>query len=122
MVSHVLAGLGGEHLQECNLVRICFVGESKAAIFRHFRKPSFALLSLVCDLTRDGRFGCDASCQVFHVAVNQYGILRRSRIGIDPVLKVDNQNDMKLHEEQIHSFIQKEISYLSTCLVRMSSM
>ena len=91
VVGHVLASLGRKHLQESNLVRICFVSESKSAIIGNVRKPSFTFLRFVCDFTRDGRFGCDTRGHGFHVTINQYGIFRSAWIGIDPVLKINKK-------------------------------
>ena len=92
MVRHVLAGGGAEHLQEGDLVAVSLVREAEA-LLGDVREPGLALAVLVPvrHLLGQGRLGLHARGLLFHVAVDEDGVLGVAGVGIDPVLmKRDN--------------------------------
>ena len=85
MVGDVLTGLGGEELQEADLVAVGLVGEPVAS--GDGGEPEFLFGGFYRDFFGHGWLGLDAGRLSCHVAVDQDRILGASGIGIDPVLK-----------------------------------
>ena len=87
MVSDGLAGFGGQHLQEGDLVAVRLVRQLEAAgLHRDVREPSQTVLGDVHHFLRHGGLGGDAGGQLLHVAVDQDGVVGVAGVGVDPVL------------------------------------
>ena len=91
MVGDVLTSFGRQHFKEIELIGVGFVCNFKASILtRYVWEPGFPLWCYVRDLPWHRRLRSDASSWVgfmFHIALNQYCILRISGIRINPILK-----------------------------------
>ena len=92
VVGDALCGLGGQHLQEGDLVAVGLVSEGEALGW-DIREPCLSLTGLIIDLFGFTWFWLDTGGGNFrfHVAVHQDSILGISSIGINPVL-VEEKN------------------------------